>query len=195
MDNALNQEITDIFIEEVADVQLLIEQHLPAWQHHGDDKLALQEIRRAFHTLKGSGKMVEAQTLAELGFAFEHALNQVIEGLQPVSAELQQLVDESLQLLPDALQDFVDHTNNHEQSCQALLVKLGQFQASPPEGPSLIAPTTNTNVQTEMPDQLLQRIEQLEQLLQKQQSQLRFYWLTPALCGLIFLAVIGQYFL
>lgn len=192
MDKDINQDIIDIFIEEMADVQLLIEQHLPAWQKHLDDKLALQEIRRAYHTLKGSGKMVEADTLAELGFAFENALNQVIEGQRPVTAALQALVEESLQLLPDLLQDFVDLNETHQAESLQLLHKLSQVQ----QGVD-IKPCDNATAESdEAPFLVLQqRLENIEQLLQNQSHKLRFIWLTPVLCGLILLAVMLQYFL
>lgn len=191
MDTEINQEIVDIFIEEVADVQLLIEQHLPNWQAHADDKLAVQEIRRAFHTLKGSGKMVQAEVLAELGFAFEHALNDVIQGHKAVTPALQQSVAQSLQVIPDLLQDFVDGKAAHSHQGQALIDKLQQQ----PSEPEKAMPDNAEQTLSVLDESLLQRIEQLEKLMIKTQQQQRFYKLTPALCGLILLAVIGLYFI
>lgn len=194
MDKEISQDIVDIFIEEVADVQLLIEQHLPAWQQHGDDKLALQEIRRAFHTLKGSGKMVGAEMLAKLGFVFEDALNQVIEGLRPVSQQLQQLVAKSLELLPDLLQDFVDKVDAHDNQAQKLIDALAGAKHSQAMQPELAQALPNIEAAQTEHDGLLERLDQLEIQLQQVQQKLRFYWLTPALCGLMLLAIVVQYF-
>ncbi|KAF7276543.1 hypothetical protein GWI33_010099, partial [Rhynchophorus ferrugineus] len=53
-------EIREIFIEEVQEIIELLEDALPKWLDNPEQQDLLTEIRRAFHTLKGSGGMAGA---------------------------------------------------------------------------------------------------------------------------------------
>ena len=44
-----------------------------------DDREALTTVRRAFHTLKGSGRMVGARDLGEFAWSIENLLNRVLD--------------------------------------------------------------------------------------------------------------------
>ncbi|MFP3409773.1 Hpt domain-containing protein, partial [Pseudomonas sp. SIMBA_065] len=66
------------------------------------------EMRRAFHTLKGSGRMVRALVLAELAWAVENLLNRVLERSVPLGLEVQQVLDEAVALLPTLVADFAN---------------------------------------------------------------------------------------
>ena len=57
-----------------------------------EDKKALTEIRRAFHTIKGSGRMANVLDLSELAWKVENMLNQVITGVIPASEPMVNLV-------------------------------------------------------------------------------------------------------
>ncbi|WP_164088178.1 Hpt domain-containing protein, partial [Stenotrophomonas maltophilia] len=54
----VDEELREVFIEEAGEVLETIGRYLPAWKADHDDREALTEVRRAFHTLKGSGRMV-----------------------------------------------------------------------------------------------------------------------------------------
>ncbi|MFH4333879.1 Hpt domain-containing protein, partial [Acinetobacter baumannii] len=69
---------------------------------------ALTEVRRAFHTLKGSGRMVRALILSELAWSVENLLNRVLEGDVLAGLEVQQLMSEVLTLLPSVIRDFAE---------------------------------------------------------------------------------------
>ena len=61
---------------------------------HDDGELeALRTVRRAYHTLKGSGRMVGAELIGEYCWSIEHLLNRIIDGAvlnsQPLSAFMQ----------------------------------------------------------------------------------------------------------
>lgn len=75
----LDEEIAEIFVEEAGEVLETIAQNLPQWQAQLDDEHALSELRRAFHTLKGSGRMVGANMLGELAWSVETMLNKIVE--------------------------------------------------------------------------------------------------------------------
>jgi chemosensory pili system protein ChpA (sensor histidine kinase/response regulator) len=72
-------EIIAVFLDEAREVRETLDAHLPPWQADPDDREALAVIRRSFHTLKGSGRMVGAQRLGEFAWAYENLLNRVID--------------------------------------------------------------------------------------------------------------------
>ncbi|MFP3440895.1 Hpt domain-containing protein, partial [Pantoea sp. SIMBA_133] len=59
-DDLIDDEILEIFVEEAGEVLDTIREYLPMLLRQHDDRSALSEVRRAFHTLKGSGRMVGA---------------------------------------------------------------------------------------------------------------------------------------
>ena len=98
----IDEELRDVFLEETEEVLELLHRNLPS----GADRTALGEMRRAFHTLKGSGRMVRALVLAELAWAVENLLNRVLERSVAPGPEVQQVLDEAVALLPELIADF-----------------------------------------------------------------------------------------
>jgi chemosensory pili system protein ChpA (sensor histidine kinase/response regulator) len=62
----VDAELLAIFLEEAAEVLQRIEATLPVCRKQPDDLESLTTIRRGFHTLKGSGRMVGLMDLGEL---------------------------------------------------------------------------------------------------------------------------------
>lgn len=77
---ALGDEIFEIFTEEVSEICQNLTQWYPRWEKDRHNRELLTDIRRAFHTLKGSGRMAGAFALGDLAWAHEDLLNQVIGG-------------------------------------------------------------------------------------------------------------------
>lgn len=75
-----DEELEDIFVEEVGELLESIDAQMRSWANHPDDRKMLTEVRRNFHTLKGSGRMVKALDLSELAWRVEKMLNQAIAG-------------------------------------------------------------------------------------------------------------------
>jgi chemosensory pili system protein ChpA (sensor histidine kinase/response regulator) len=65
-----------------------------------DDVEKLRPIRRVFHTLKGSGRLVGARTLGEFSWRIESMLNRVLDGSRPASAAVVAMVDQAFYALP-----------------------------------------------------------------------------------------------
>ncbi|WP_137885916.1 Hpt domain-containing protein [Pseudomonas sp. 2FE] len=102
----VDEELLEVFIEEVGEVLETIAEYLPQWRADTDNKEALSEVRRAFHTLKGSGRMVRALIIGELGWSIENLLNRVLErSIQP-GAEVQQVIVEVVELMPALVEEF-----------------------------------------------------------------------------------------
>lgn len=102
----LDEELREVFIEEAGEVLDEIAALLPRWQAAPADTEAVRELRRAFHTLKGSGRMVRALVLGELAWAVENLLNRVIERSVAGDASLQALVGEVLAVLPALVDEY-----------------------------------------------------------------------------------------
>ena len=105
-DSLIDDEILEIFIEEAEEVLETISEYLPRLLEQYDNSAALTEVRRAFHTLKGSGRMVEAQTIGELAWEVENALNRVIDGTIFMNEDLAQLLQDVHEAVPTLIEDF-----------------------------------------------------------------------------------------
>ncbi|WPP02128.1 Hpt domain-containing protein [Pseudomonas sp. HR96] len=102
----VDDELLEVFLEEAAEVLAALRAHWPQWQRQPADRQALQELRRAFHTLKGSGRMVGALVLSELAWALESLLNRLLEGSVQASAPRLALVEQAIQRLPALIDEF-----------------------------------------------------------------------------------------
>lgn len=102
----VDEDIRDIFIEEVEEVVADLEDFLPIWQQDAQDLTPLTEVRRAFHTLKGSGRMVGAFSISEMAWSIENLLNRLLDKTLPVTDEIVALVTKTTERLPAMLADF-----------------------------------------------------------------------------------------
>ena len=102
----IDEELREVFIEEAGEVLETIAEFLPRWCADTDDREALTEIRRAFHTLKGSGRMVRALVIGELAWSIENLLNRVLDrSIQP-GAEVKQVINQVVALTPELVDEF-----------------------------------------------------------------------------------------
>ncbi len=75
----IDDDIREVFLEEVEEEIANLGSLLPVWYAQPDDKEKLRPIRRVFHTLKGSGRLVGARTLGEFSWKIESMLNRVLD--------------------------------------------------------------------------------------------------------------------
>tara|TARA_R110002096_G_scaffold125907_1_gene272222 strand:- start:61667 stop:69013 length:7347 start_codon:yes stop_codon:yes gene_type:complete len=108
-DDLIDDEILEIFIEEAGEVLDTVREYLPMLLRQHDDRSALSEVRRAFHTLKGSGRMVGAMVVGELAWSVENMLNRVIDGSIFMNDDIASLLDEATAILPTLVSDFENH--------------------------------------------------------------------------------------
>ena len=143
-DNDIDQEIIDIFLEEAEEELETLATYFPKWKHSPEDEDSLGIVRRSFHTLKGSGRMVGASEIGEFAWSFENMLNRVIDHTVPASADLITLIERALDALPhlvsrfkgeeapfvdiDALQDA-----SHQMSQSGKLSRLESGEMNVPE--------------------------------------------------------------
>lgn len=106
LDDTIDDEIIEIFMEEAEEAYETIAELLPMWAANTTNDDPLKEIRRAYHTLKGSGRLVGAIDLGEFAWAFENVLNSVIDNTIKVSAEILELMELGKQALPELFELF-----------------------------------------------------------------------------------------
>ena len=85
-------EILEIFIEELDEIFVELEPLLVQWTEQPHQQDVLTDVRRHFHTLKGSGRMVGAKSSGELAWTVEDTLNRVISGTVSLNTEIQRYV-------------------------------------------------------------------------------------------------------
>ncbi len=102
----LDPEFVELFVEEAREHLANLAVLYPRWHDDAGDAEALRDLRRIFHTLKGSGRMVGARRVVDLAWSVEDLLNRVIAGTLPRSAEIVALVEEAIAGLPRAIEEL-----------------------------------------------------------------------------------------
>jgi chemosensory pili system protein ChpA (sensor histidine kinase/response regulator) len=124
VESGIDPEIRDIFIEEAGEVLGDLQSRLPDYLRTPGDMAALREIRRAFHTLKGSGRMVGATGIGELCWAIENMLNKCLEGALAVRQPVLEGLQEAVALLPRLIGEFSAGAVALPQDASALVARV-----------------------------------------------------------------------
>ncbi|MGF6556920.1 chemosensory pili system protein ChpA (sensor histidine kinase/response regulator) [Pseudomonas sp. S30_BP2TU TE3576] len=119
----VDEELREVFLEETDEVLEILREYLPRWSVNPDNRSALSELRRAFHTLKGSGRMVRALVLGELAWAVENLLNRVLEDSVEPGVTVQQLVGDVLQLLPELVAEYAANAQRQRNDVDQLAAR------------------------------------------------------------------------
>jgi len=94
-------ELLEIFLEEASEVLANLEAAVASCRCLPDDRESLTVIRRGFHTLKGSGRMVGLTDLGEAAWAMEQLMNGWLADDKPASHDLLGLVQMACGLFGD----------------------------------------------------------------------------------------------
>ncbi|OLF50949.1 Hpt domain-containing protein [Pseudomonas chlororaphis] len=133
----VDDELREVFLEETEEVLDVLREYLPLWAADPHSTAALGELRRAFHTLKGSGRMVRALVLGELAWAVENLLNRVLELSVAPGPRVLQLLEEVLQLLPELIDEFAAQAQRQRDDVDRLAARahaLAKGDAAPAAG-------------------------------------------------------------
>lgn len=96
----IDDEIREVFLEEFDEEIVNLRQLLPAWRMVPEDLERLRPIRRVFHTLKGSGRLVGAKALGEFSWKVENMLNRVLDRTRAPSMAVAVLLEQACDVLP-----------------------------------------------------------------------------------------------
>lgn len=91
----VDRELLDTYIEEANDVLAAIAVQVSRLHVSPYDNAAFSVVRRGFHTLKGSGRMVGLTELAEPAWEIEQTLNQWLRDERTPTAELLTFLEEA----------------------------------------------------------------------------------------------------
>jgi chemosensory pili system protein ChpA (sensor histidine kinase/response regulator) len=105
-DDLIDDEIIEIFLEEAEEVLETIEEFWPIYKANQSDEEALSTTRRAFHTLKGSGRMVSAEDLGETAWSIENMFNRMIDNTIEVTPNFLSIVDYTITQIPSLIDSF-----------------------------------------------------------------------------------------
>ena len=96
-DETIDAEMLEIFLEEADEVLATVTENLDLCHAQPNDKEALTTLRRSFHTLKGSGRMVGLWDLGEVAWAIEQVMNKWLQDEKNASPELLALLGQAHQ--------------------------------------------------------------------------------------------------
>jgi chemosensory pili system protein ChpA (sensor histidine kinase/response regulator) len=90
--HGLDAELLDIYLTEAGEVLDTIRAHHAALEDNHGDREALRTVRRGFHTLKGSGRMVGLTELGEFAYDVEKIHNRLLDEERPVTAAVLEMI-------------------------------------------------------------------------------------------------------
>ncbi|TNF33191.1 MAG: hypothetical protein EP312_09985 [Gammaproteobacteria bacterium] len=105
-DDLIDDDILEIFVEEAQEVLETINEQFPLWRAEPGNAEIRLEVRRAFHTLKGSGRMVKAVFISELAWSVENMMNRITDGTIAISEPVFELIDQVRDVMPSLIEAF-----------------------------------------------------------------------------------------
>lgn len=105
-DDDIDEEVMEIFLEEVQEESESVGETLGAWIANAGDAESLGTLRRSFHTIKGSGRIVGASDLGEFAWAIENMLNRLIDKTISRTPEMIQVLEMARDTLPQFISNL-----------------------------------------------------------------------------------------
>ena len=102
----IDEELRQVFLDEMDEEIASLRRHFPLWRAQPEETDDLKIVRRSFHTLKGSGRLVGALELGDFAWMVESTLNRVLDHSIPASAALMQVVSHAIGALPRFRDEF-----------------------------------------------------------------------------------------
>ena len=103
---AVDPQFVELFIEEAKEEIASVQKTFPLWDQNPMDLESLSSMRRSFHTLKGSGRMVGARTMAEFAWSIENLLNRIIDKTLSRTPGMMGLLRNSVAALPQLVEQL-----------------------------------------------------------------------------------------
>jgi chemosensory pili system protein ChpA (sensor histidine kinase/response regulator) len=96
-------ELMKLFIEEAQEELAKIQRGFPVWDQNPLEREVLITVRRSFHTLKGSGRMVGARDLGEFAWAIENLVNRILDNTISRSPAILETLRSAIAALPELI--------------------------------------------------------------------------------------------
>jgi chemosensory pili system protein ChpA (sensor histidine kinase/response regulator) len=144
-------ELIALFLEEAREEQARISRFLPEWDQDPAREDALVSARRAFHTLKGSGRVVGATELAEFAWSIENLVNRLLDKTMTRSQAILGVLREAVAVLPQLIRQL-DQGIAPEADIPALCARANALAAG--KVPGAAAPAESTRIEM-LPEMLV----------------------------------------
>lgn len=92
-EEAVDAELLEVYLEEAVEVLETVVSHIAILREKTSDRDAQTVIRRGFHTLKGSGRMVGLNQLGEVAWSVEQVMNKWLQDDKAATPSLFQLIE------------------------------------------------------------------------------------------------------
>jgi chemosensory pili system protein ChpA (sensor histidine kinase/response regulator) len=120
-------DIVEIFLEEFDQELESLQELVPQWQEKPDNEDHTVTIRRAFHSLKGSGRMAGAMEIGEFAWQIENLINRLLDRTVEATPQVTGLIAEAVAALPSMRARLSGDGPGEldEQSCAELAERAG----------------------------------------------------------------------
>ncbi|NMG45741.1 response regulator [Aromatoleum toluvorans] len=142
----IDAELLEIFIEEAHEVLANIAEQLELSRTAPGNTEHLTSIRRGFHTLKGSGRMVGLRDLGEAAWGLEQTLNRWLQLEWTPTPALHHLIDEAYQSFSEWATEL-EAGGSQTREVSALMAEAERLRSSDTpisEPAALVAPASET---------------------------------------------------
>jgi chemosensory pili system protein ChpA (sensor histidine kinase/response regulator) len=122
-------DIVEIFLEEFDQELESLQELVPQWQEKPDNEDHTVTIRRAFHSLKGSGRMAGAMEIGEFAWQIENLINRLLDRTVEATPQVTGLIAEAVAALPSMRARLSGDGPGEldEQSCAELAEQAGMI--------------------------------------------------------------------
>ncbi len=135
---AADPELVQLFIEEAREELAKITKQFPVWEQNPLEQDVLVTLRRSFHTLKGSGRMVGARELSEFAWASENLLNRLLDNTLTRSPAIVANLRETVAALPELI-DQLESGRAPQTDTAAIVARAHGLAATRPAVPRPVA--------------------------------------------------------
>jgi chemosensory pili system protein ChpA (sensor histidine kinase/response regulator) len=134
----VDPELIQLFIEEAREELDKIARHFPTWEQNPLEQGALATVRRSFHTLKGSGRMVGARDLSEFAWAVENLLNRLLDYTLVRTPAITAVLHDAVAVLPELVEQLATGAAPHS-DVATLIRRAHSLAATRDSAPSAAA--------------------------------------------------------
>ena len=134
----VDPEVLEIFLEEASEEYQNVATQLALWKKNAADDNALRTLRRSFHTIKGSGRIVGAMEIGAFAWAVESMLNRVLDRSIKVTPAVYGVIEQARDLMPLLVEEL--RTGRKGEIATQPLIDLAQRVAEGELPDSLVPP-------------------------------------------------------
>src|SRR3984957_18240564 len=130
-------ELLKLFIEEAREELQKITRYFHDWEQNPLEREALVTVRRSFHTLKGSGRMVGARELAEFAWSIENLVNRLLDNTLSRSQPIVATLNSAVMTLPKLI-DQLETGQAQEHDAASILLRANAWAPNQTDAASAV---------------------------------------------------------